>query len=177
MILGIDQTIHYKSITHLSSTDNLRYKIFSRIAEKAKSDETYLIFIDGFSPRINELMEVLFITNGIDCNYIGGGAGSLANKNIPCILSNEGLISDAAIISVIHSPVGIGVRHGWESVSGPYIITSSDKNIIKTIDNKPAAEVYLSLLEQFTGKKADRHNFFGIAKAYPFGISKFDTEK
>ena len=75
--------------------------------------KTMFVFVDGFASRISAFIESLFNTYSLELNFIGGGAGSLSMVQKPCILSNNGLLEDVAIIASIKSESGIGVRHGW----------------------------------------------------------------
>lgn len=177
IFIGIDQQPTIYAIQHLSKNNNPVYKTLQHHSKTTAPKGTLLVFIDGFSTRITELIENLFLINGIECNYIGGGAGSLDNPGTPCIFTNNGLISDAASIAVFDTTIGIGVRHGWQTIAGPYMVTSSDKNIIKTLNNQAAFDVYKNKLEHLTGQKIDKSNFSEVAKAYPFGMPKLETER
>ena len=139
--------------------------------------KTIFILVDGFSKRISTLIDGLFNIFGLEFNYIGGGAGSLSMKQKPCLFSNEGLIQDSALLAMMNMESGVGVSHGWEKISGPYRVTESDKNVIKTLDWKPAFEVYREIVEKHSGQVFTDDNFFDIAKCYPFGISKLGVEK
>ncbi len=119
----------------------------------------------------------IFTVFGLENNYIGGGAGSLNMVSKPCLFSNEGLLMDHGIIVFFEGRSGIGVNHGWKSVSGPYRVTSSDHNIIKTLDWKPAFDVYSNVIQNHSGQKITKDQFFDIAKAYPLGIAKLGAER
>lgn len=177
ILLSLDKT---PSVSIVKGLDNENLKLDKSIQEisvKNNDIKTIFVFVDAFTHHMSELMESLFMYFGLDVNYIGGGAGSLDLKSKPCLITNEGLIQHAAIIATTNIEAGIGVRHGWTSISGPYKITSSDGNVIKTINFKPAFQLYQKIVESHSGQILTKENFFDIAKAYPFGISKFGSEK
>ncbi len=138
---------------------------------------TMFVYVDGFSTTIATLIDELFNYFGLEHNYIGGGAGSLTFVQKPCIYTNKGLIKDAAIIVPTNLNSGIGVKHGWQEIAGPFQITKSNKNVLKELDYKPAFELYKQEVEKNSNKKFEDGNFFDIAKGYPFGISKMGNEK
>lgn len=138
---------------------------------------TMFVLVDGLAKRISALIDSLFNVFGLELNYIGGGAGSLSFKQAPCLFSNKGLLQDSALLALCDIESGIGVQHGWKSVSGPFKVTAVDRNIIKTLDWEPAFDVYHSVVEQVSGRTFRGDNFFEISKGYPLGINKLEAEK
>lgn len=152
------------------------FSIGEQITDRGDAN-TMMVFVDGLSSRIASLIEGLFIAFGLDCNYIGGGAGSLSFEQRPCLFTPEGLLEDCAIIALLEIDSGIGVQHGWENVSGPYKVTQSDRTIIQKLDGKTAFDVYKEVVEKASGQVFAKDNFFEIAKGYPFGINRTGVEK
>jgi hypothetical protein len=177
IIIGLDQEASVHIIKNISHCDSNFESSIEQLNEVDFEMKTMAVFVDGFSKQIGSLIEALFIVLGLEYNFIGGGAGSLSMKQKPCIITNEGLLVDCAIIAGLKAECGIGVQHGWESISGPYKVTSSDRNVIKSIDFRPAFEVYKAIVDEHSGKQLTQNNFFDIAKAYPFGINKLGAEK
>lgn len=135
------------------------------------------VFVDAFSTSIEKLIDELYHEFGLENNFIGGGAGSLSFEKKPVIISNDGLLEDAAILATTNKTCGIGIKHGWKSIDGSYQVTKADKNTIVELDYRPAFEVYKEVVEKHSGKIFREDNFFDIAKAYPFGVSKIGSEK
>jgi len=138
--------------------------------------KTYFVFVDGLAKNISRLIDSLFSAYGLEFNYIGGGAGSLSLNQKPCIFTNEGLLEDAAIITGIGLQSSIGVKHGWLELSNSYKVTKVRETVIDELDYKPAFEVYKDAIYRYSGKEINKDNFFSIAKAFPFGISKIGAE-
>ncbi len=139
--------------------------------------KTMVVLVDGLSKRISALIDSLFNIFGLEVNYVGGGAGSLSFEQKPCLFTNEGLIQDSALLALLDMESGVGVSHGWTTISGPFKVTEVDRNIIKTLDWQPAFDVYRNVVEAASGKIFTADNFFEIAKGHPFGINKLDAEK
>ncbi|WP_045215021.1 FIST signal transduction protein [Desulfonatronovibrio magnus] len=138
--------------------------------------KTMFVFVDGLSTRISAFIEGMFNNIGLMPNYIGGGAGSLSFEQKPCLFSSEGLLMDAAILGVSDVASGIGVAHGWHPVSKAIKVTQSEKNKVISLNWEPALQVYSKTIEEHSGSSFADQDFFDIAKAYPLGIVKLDTE-
>ncbi len=144
-------------------------------------DRTMFVFVDGYSKRISSLIESLYSISGLGINYIGGGAGSidpsaLDMNTMPCLFTNDGLIQDSALLVLVNVKSGVGVSHGWHKISGPYKITESSGNVIKSLDWRPAFEVYRKIIKAHSGDIITPANFFDVAKSFPFGISRLGSE-
>jgi len=152
----------------------------SQIDDNIKSVEdvkTIFSFVDGFSRRIDAFINSMFTVFGLGCNYLGGGAGSLSMTQKPCLFTNDGLVQDKAVLALLATPSGVGVSHGWQSISGPYRVTEADHNLIRTLDWKPGFAVYQDAIMAHSKTRIKEDNFFDIAKSYPFGIAKLDSER
>ncbi len=173
--ISMEPNIH---IIHSLSDMSVDYDdvIDEQIPETGKT-KTMFVFVDGISRRISALVDSLFNAFGSEFNYIGGGAGSLSFVQKPCLFTNEGLIQDSALLAMVDMDSGVGVSHGWEEIGGPYRVTESDRNVIKTLDLRPAFQVYREAVESHSNEVFKEGNFLDIAKRYPFGISKLGTEK
>ena len=132
--------------------------------------ETSLVLVDGLASRISPFVDGLFNVLGVEENYIGGGAGSLSFEQKPCLFTPEGMIQDAAILVGFSWASGIGVAHGCEKVAGPFTVTESEGSCVKTIDWRPAADVYCEVVGPLAGRKVTAENLFEIDKEYPLGI-------
>ncbi len=172
------QTLPTVEVIENISNSNTRFdQLLSGLNARSSMFKSMIVFIDGFSQRISDFTSSLFNNVGFNVNYIGGGAGSLSMQPKPCIITNKGLLTDAAVVAGTSLESGIGVNHGWDSISEPLKITDSEKNTIKTINFKPAFEVYKEIVELHSHKKIYPEKFFEMSKSYPFGINKMEGEK
>ena len=139
--------------------------------------KTMLVFVDGLAKRISALVDSLFYVFALDYNYIGGGAGSASFERKPCVITNQGLLQDSAVLALLNSASGVGVSHGWEVVAGPFQVTESDRNVIHTLDWKPAFDVYRCVVERHAQHELTEDAFYEIARSYPFGITRIGSER
>lgn len=153
---------------------------FEDVLDAQVGDEefkTLMVFVDGLSARIDDFVEALYAVFGLEINYVGGGAGSSSFAKMPCLISNDGLKEDCAVLAALDMVSGVGVRHGWSSVGGPFKVTESEGNVIKSLDWRPAFEVYKEVVESHSGHSFDGRSFLDISMGYPFGIAKLESER
>ncbi|MBU2651537.1 MAG: FIST C-terminal domain-containing protein [Bacteroidetes bacterium] len=137
---------------------------------------TAVVLLDGLASNISHFLSNLYHKLGNSVNYIGGGAGSMSLQQQPCLITNQGIHQDAAVVAIINSPGRLGVQHGWARVDGPFIATKTHKNTIYELNWKNAFSVYKEVVENDSGRVITGENFFDVSKAYPFGISRERTE-
>ena len=143
-------------------------------AAAARPCRMQLVLVDGLAPFIADFIEAVFEQIGGGASFLGGGAGSLSFEVRPCLFTPDGLRSGVGLVVGLDSPLGIGVHHGWQSISGPFVVTGSEGNTITSLDYRPAAEVYRACVEPIVGETLTPENFFQHAKGHPFGIERVD---
>lgn len=151
-------------------------KFLDARADALGSGNTMFVWVDGLAGRVGALVDSLFHIFGLEYNFIGGGAGSLTFAQKPCLFTNQGLIADSAVLAVVDMPSGVGVSHGWSSISGPHKVTRSEGNVIRSLNWRPAFDVYQEAVAQATGQTITKQNFFSLSKSHPFGIIRIGDE-
>jgi hypothetical protein len=146
------------------------------IREALDQQYTALVLVDGLTADISLFLQELFSTFGNSVHYLGGGAGSLSLIQRPCLFTSEGVFQNAAITAFVRLRSNLGVRHGWERCTGPFVATKTSHNIIMELNWEKAFDVYQRAVETASGRKLTRETFFSVAKAYPFGMLKEGAE-
>lgn len=139
--------------------------------------ETAFVFVDAYATGIERFVDSLFRTYSVELNYIGGGAGTLAMEQQPCLFTSDGIVEDSAVVAGVDSPLKLGVNHGWKEIAGPFRVTDAEGPTVQTLDGTPAFSVYQQTVNQHASAELTRENFFDIAKGYPFGITRMDGEQ
>ncbi|AOY78132.1 FIST signal transduction protein [Clostridium formicaceticum] len=153
----------------------LNEKILERLRNHPYKS-TAILLVDGLMPNISVFLSELFCTLGNSVNYIGGGAGSLTFQPKRCVFTNKGYHQNAAVIAFIDKKSNLGVRHGWKRIMGPIVASKVNNSIIHELNWDKAFHVYRAVVEGDTNVKISMKNFFDVAKNYPFGIHKEDSE-
>lgn len=180
LCFGLRMTLDYCVLQGLSETsmNATNERILQAASEswQRESKGTLMVMVDGLSTHISALLHDLFDHFALDKNIIGGGAGSLSLVQKPCILTPQGLLADAALLINLPLNSALGVAHGWEPISPSFKVTESDRNIIRSLDWRPALEVYAEVVREHRGEALDTSDFFATSKAYPFGIKRMGHE-
>lgn len=177
IVIGLPFEVQVNAIDGLSDPHKDFDALMEDLLPSVDDCPTLCVFVDGFSKRIGDFIEGLFNTSGLEINYIGGGAGSLSMQSKPCLFTNKGVLQDSAVIAGLSRHSGIGVSHGWKSIQGPFKVTESDLNRIISLEWQPAFDVYQQIVSAHSGKSLDGDNFYDLASAYPFGITKLMAER
>lgn len=135
--------------------------------------KSIITIFNGFNNYNQEFFIKLFENIPLDINIMGGGAGIIEDKNKKVFFNNKGFFLNSAILLSIKSKIKLTSRDGWKSLSGPYIVTSSDKNILKTIDYMDAFELYKNEIKKDCNVDITKDNFLEISKNYPIGIVRY----
>ncbi len=181
IVAGLSKKPDVHVIPELSDPNIDYEEALDEIFTEAGDDMTMFVFVDGYSRNLSSLIESMYDVFGLKFNYVGGGAGSinpsaLDMSNTYCLLTNDGLVKDSAILALVDIKSSIGVNHGWQKISGPYRVTESKGNSIISLDWKPAFEVYKEIIKEHSGITLTHEKFFDIAKRFPFGISRMESE-
>ncbi len=178
MLLGLPFAVAIAVIRQLNEEGGatLDSTLLDILPLKAESEQTLFTFVDGLSANINQLILGLFNEFGLEINYIGGGCGGLSFERMPCVITPQGVLQDAAVLALADCKCGVGVAHGWEPISGAFKVTEVDKNRIISLDWQPAFDVYRQVVEAHAGQRFKPSEFLALAKSYPFGIAKLAEE-
>ena len=141
-----------------------------------KQCKSLFVLIDSQSSLVDPFIELLYDQVGASLPIAGGGAGDIDASAQPCILTNQGLLSDCALLIGLPTPLALGVTHGWRHLAGPFLVTESRGNTLYSLNYEPAAKLYKTIIEQHTGHHFCDQDIMTLAKAYPFGIERLDNE-
>ena len=135
-----------------------------------------MVLVDGLSRHIDYALNQIFQHFGQSLKVFGGGAGSLSFEQKPCLFSNQGVFADAMLVVAMQQPWELAIGHGWQVLEGPFLANQVDDNRIIQLNCSPALEVYKDVVERHDGRLFAEHDFFELAKTYPFGLDRLDDD-
>lgn len=136
---------------------------------------TLLTLLDGWSERAERMLEEVYVKHGNKFVYIGGGGGSLENR-IDCLFVDGSFFKDDVIFIALPERFRIGVRHGWVPTEQTFIATKVEGRRIVELDWDSAFNTYAAALREL-GVDIREDDFFDVAKAFPFGVSRVRSEE
>ncbi|OEU68917.1 MAG: hypothetical protein BA863_11285 [Desulfovibrio sp. S3730MH75] len=172
IFIGLSEPPSLAIISGLSDPETNLEKNIEQSLENKHITDTILIFADGYSSRISEFINAMFINFGLENNIIGGGAGSFGNEKKHCLLSNQGMLEDCAILTLLNTKSTTNISHGWNPVKGPFKVTDAHHNVIKSLDWMPAFNIYKEAIRSHSGIFLSKENFAEISSSYPFGVAQ-----
>ena len=172
LLAGVSQNVHIELLSNLSTLSSPKFTLTPQLL----SCPSMMVLVDGLARNIDPCLQHLFNQVGHSIRVVGGGAGSLSFKQKPCLFTNQGLSQDAMLLVGMSNQLELAIAHGWQKLAGPYLANQVDGNVVEQLNFQPALEVYQQVIEHHSGLKFSEHEFFAIAKTYPFGIERLDDD-
>ena len=134
------------------------------------------MFYDGLMKESETFIETLYESLDHEITIAGGGAGNLDFIRRPCVFTNQGLFFDIVQIVALSAPIHLGVGHGWEILTGPFLVSESTDHIVESLNYTPAYKLYKETVESLSDYRFSEDEFFNIAKNFPLGIAGINEE-
>lgn len=175
LVVGLEMMPELIILENLSEENSLEPQL-QRVKTTINQAKSLITLVDGLVENLELLVDDLYSITGVKLKTFGCGAGFSDFVQRPCLLSNRGLLVNAAIIAALPIPFYQGVAHGWQVHEGPYLVTASNGNTLEMLNYTPAFEVYKELVETHTGLNFSEHDFYDIAKMCPLGLESVDGD-
>jgi hypothetical protein len=149
----------------------------SRISERPH--KVLMLLSDGLSGDQQEVVRGAYSVVGAAVPLVGGCAGDDLKMKRTYQFHGTQVVTDAVVGAAIgsDSPMGIGVRHGWQRVGEPMLVTGSADNRVYSLDDKPALDIYLDRLNAPADARTDGAAFTQFAITHPLGLSRRSGEE
>jgi len=156
----------------------------ARVAEcvervKDRGHQVLLLLTDGLAGDQQEIVRGAYSVLGAVVPLVGGCAGDNLKMKRTLVFDGERVLDNAIVAIALSSdaPLGIGVSHGWRKVGQPMLVTSSAGTRVLTLDDEPALDVYLDVLNAPAEARTDPDAFTRFALTHPLGISRRSGEE
>ncbi|MFZ2162473.1 MAG: FIST C-terminal domain-containing protein [Sideroxyarcus sp.] len=176
LVCALDVTVEVHHVECLSDPETDIAARISGFDAALQAMPTIMVLLDSVASRITPVLDATYDALGMNRHYLGGGAGSLNFIQKPCLFSNAGVLADAAQLVGMPMNCGVEVGHGWQVLSGPFLVTRSEGATIHELDYRPAFEVYREEVEKVSAQRFDQFPFFEIANRHPFGLKKWEGD-
>ncbi|MFA5118785.1 MAG: FIST N-terminal domain-containing protein [Candidatus Omnitrophota bacterium] len=129
-----------------------------------------VIFSDALIEESANLISGIQEKLGKSFPFIGGSAADNLTQVKTNLYYNQEIFSDGCVGMLWGGKLnfGMGIKHGWKPLGKPHTVTLSQGNIVVTIDDIPAAQLYESYLGYNLAKL--KRELKHISIFYPIGI-------
>lgn len=141
-----------------------------------RANTVLIVLSDGLCGDQMDVVRGAYDVAGIDVPLVGGCAGDYLAMRRTRQIHGRRVMSQAVVAAAVSSdrPLGIGVSHGWTPASEPMLVTGSRGNILSTLEDKPALDVYLDFFNPKDIVRTDPEAFADFAATHPIGIRRRD---
>ena len=144
-----------------------------------RSGRVLLLLTDGLAGDQQEVVRGAYSVVGASTPLVGGCAGDDLEMRLTYQLHNDRVLTHSVVGAALSSEgtIGIGVRHGWRRVGEPVLVTQSSNNVVYTLNDRRALDVYLEHLDPPADARCDPAAFTRFALRHPLGLQRRSGEE
>ena len=141
------------------------------------ADHPYRVLVlltDGMIRDQESILRGAYSIVGASVPLFGGASADGWRMTGGYLFSDDGVYTDAVLGVTIASeaPLSVAVRHGWNQVGEPMIVTSAAGGRVLTLDDRPAMDIYLDRLGAPPEAYVDEKAFQRFALSRPLGVQR-----
>lgn len=182
MVFGGGFTVHAASAGGLAEDsrkagEEVAARLTALRGEETGRHHVVLLLSDGLSGDQQALVTGVYRVTGSAVPLVGGcaGDGLRMQQTHQLVGGPDGdRVLTGCVVAVwlaSDAPFGIGVQHGWRRIGQPLVVSHSTGNVVETLDDQPALDVYLDRLDAPAEARGDLAAFTRFALNHPLGIS------
>jgi hypothetical protein len=147
-------------------------------ADPDRPHRVAILLTDALGGDQQEVIRGAYAVLGAGVPLVGACAGDDFGFTATFQFHDGQVRSDTLVGAVLDSnaPLGIGVRHGWQPVGDPVLVTRSEGNRVFTLDDRPAVDVYLDRFDAPAEAHTDAAAFAQFSMTHPLGLGRRSTE-
>jgi len=134
-----------------------------------------ILLADCLAGDLQQLFAGVYKITGPTTAIVGGAAGDELQFKASYVFHDDVVVEQGAVAVWVASdkPLHTTVRHGWDPVGVPLLVTRSEGTQILELGGRPAAEAYEEQLGVAPGELTPA-NFWDTSMYHPFGILQMD---
>jgi hypothetical protein len=133
-----------------------------------------MLFTDGQIRDQEAILRGAYGVLGASVPLFGGAAADGWRMTGGYLFGAGRVLTDAVVAVAIGSeaPLSVAVRHGWDKVGEPMVVTGAGDGRVYTLDDRPALDVYLDRLGAPPAAYTDEEAFKQFALPRPLGVQR-----
>jgi hypothetical protein len=133
-----------------------------------------MMFSDNVAADPQDLIRGAYSQLGAAVPLVGAVAGGGPSPGLSWQIYDGKVLQDAVVAACLGSdaPTGISVRHGWHGVGLSMIATGNSGNVLHSLDDRPALDVFLARHRAPADIENDPAAFHRFALTRPLTISR-----
>jgi hypothetical protein len=156
--------------------DDAAERIAAAVKPDLNGEAALLLIFDAMVPNVATILDALYLRLADRVHYLGVNAGSETFRPMPCLFDGARVGQNGVLaLRLPHHP-GATLEHGYRAPEQMIAATSTEGNRIRTIDWRPAFDVYREVVLAQYGVDINRDNFYQLAVHFPFGIVRANDE-
>lgn len=157
---------------------DLVFEIQGALANGVGGEATPTLFMmfDAMVPNIGPVLDELYLQLADSVSYAGVNAGSEQFQAMPCLFDQTHFVQDGMLALLLPADVRPVLQHDYPFPDYALCATSAEGNCVKSIDWRPAFEVYQELVGRECGVDLSPANFYEHACHFPLGILRANQE-
>ncbi len=172
---GIAAQYHAIESANESPEEKARELVASLAAAGTLPDLLCMV-ADGLAVNPSALLRGIH-TSAPALPVVGGSAGDDGQYKETYQYGREGVLSKSATFLALSGKLryAVGVRHGWNPISGPKKITKASGTVIHEIDGKPAIKLYEEFVGVDEAEALKEKTLATLALSYPLGVQDAES--
>ncbi|MDH5325342.1 MAG: FIST C-terminal domain-containing protein [Gammaproteobacteria bacterium] len=172
----------YYNIVSMSSNEHIdkaisewSNAILQNLPPRGQENSLFLV-MDSMIPNVATILDRIYLQLSNKVQYFGVNAGSETFQPASCIFDNHQWVGNSFLSVLFDQHPGGVLSHNYREPAEQITATSTQGNLISSIEWRPAFEVYQELVKKQYGVAITKDNFYEYGVHFPFGISRMDGE-
>lgn len=144
-----------------------------------RAHSTVLMLPTGTDGQQQATVRGAYSELGPSVPLIGGGSDGDMARRVTWQLLGRQVVENGLVVVRLDTdrPLGVGTGHGLSRVGEPMVVTDSDGLRVRSLDGRPALDVYLERLGHSTGGDLDADALAPLGFAHPLALVRRRREE